>query len=71
MRLPFSVAIGISIRMVQGRIGTSHCHPIQSSVKPCRISAPSPNSASVVGLSEAAAFWNVVSMLLPPRLPTS
>ncbi len=26
--------------------GTSHCHPIQSSVKPCRISAPLPNSAS-------------------------
>ena len=69
--LPFSVAIGISIRIVPGRSGTSHCHPIQSSVKPWRISAPSPNSASVVGSGEPAAFWKVDSIALPPRLPTS
>jgi len=53
---PFSVAIGISIRMTPGLIGTSHCHPIHSSVNPWRISAPSPNSASVVGSGEPAAF---------------
>ena len=42
---PLSVAIGISIRM-RPAAGTSHCHPIQSSEKPWRISAPLPNSAS-------------------------
>ena len=38
--------------------GTSHCHPIHSSVKPWRISAPLPNSASVADPAELAAFWN-------------
>ena len=71
IRRPFSVAIGMSMRIVPGRAGTSHCHPIHSSVKPCRISDPSPNSASVVGSSEGDAFWNVTSIDLPPRLPTS
>ena len=52
--LPFSVAIGMSIRMRPS--GTSHCHPIQSSVKPCRISAPLPNSSLVDGSAEFAAF---------------
>ena len=69
--LPFSVAIGISMRIVPGRSGTSHCHPIHSRVKPWRISAPSPNSLSLVGSAEPAAFWNVCSIDLPPRLPTS
>ena len=31
-------------------VGTSHCHPIQSSVKPWFINAPLPNSAAVVGI---------------------
>ena len=41
---PLLVAIGISIRIRPS--GTSHCHPIHSSVKPCCINAPLPNSAS-------------------------
>ena len=45
---PLLVAIGISIRMRPS--GTSHCHPIHSSVNPCRISAPLPNSAAVDGI---------------------
>ena len=71
MRRPFSVAIGIAIRIVPGRSGTSHCHPIQSSVKPWRMSAPSPYSASVVGSGEPVAFWKVARIAFPPRLPTS
>ena len=47
-----SVAIGIAIRIRPA--GTSHCHPIHSSVKPWRISAPLPNSAAVVGSAESA-----------------
>ena len=66
---PCSVAIGIAIRMRPA--GTSHCHPIHSSVKPWRISAPLPNSAAVVGSAESAAFWNTGRMRLLPRLPAS
>ena len=51
--------------------GTSHCHPIQSSVNPCCINAPLPNSASVVGSSAFTAFWYTVRMRLVPRLPAS
>ena len=47
-----------------GASGTSHCHPIQSSVNPWRISAPSPNSASVVGSAEPVAFWKVARIAL-------
>ena len=69
MGRPLSVATGMSIRMRPA--GTSHCHPIQSSVNPWRISAPLPNSASVEGSAELLAPWNVDRMRIVPRLPAS
>ena len=51
--------------------GVSHCQPIQSSEKPSRISAPSPNSSALIGSDARAAFWNVTRIRFEPRFPAS
>ena len=66
---PASVAIGMAMRMRPA--GTSHCQPIQTSVKPCCIRAPLPKSASVDGSSAPTPFWNTGRIRLVPRLPAS
>ena len=68
--LPFSVAIGISIRIVRalGHVPLPS-HPEQREPLPHQRAVAELRLGRRIG--RAAAFWKVASMLLPPRLPTS